>query len=72
MRPKQETSCRADRSVIVPLRSRGAYTLRNVLPGDGRVSWQRLAVSARVAVRLAISGCVNYVVREAKTQKKHI
>ena len=58
MRPKQETSCCAGRSDIGRWRS---HTLRNFVPGDGHGAWQRLAVSARVAVHRMIMGWADYV-----------
>jgi hypothetical protein len=68
-RPKQETSCCADRSDIVWLAL--PYLLRNVVPdGDGRGAWQRLAVHARVTVYRTIMGGADYVARSKSNSKE--
>ena len=46
------------------------YMLRNVLPGDGRGAWQRLAVRARVAVCRTIMWCADYVALSKSNPKE--
>ena len=67
-RPKQETSCCADRSDI------GRQDmLRNFVPDDGRGAWQRLAVHARVTLSVEQSWDVPIMLRGAsQTRKKRL
>ena len=47
------------------------YMLRNVLPGDCRGAWQRLAVRARVAVGRTITRCADYVALSKSNPKRN-